>query len=67
MSLLNYGLGVTMGYSLKESDWKKFRAKFTGWQENYMARLCKEYIELLSQDKSSAERFWELEKRIRHD
>ena len=56
-----------MNYSVKESDWKKFRAKLPGWQEDYMARLCKEYIEILSQDKSSADRFWELEKRIRQD
>ncbi len=56
-----------MAYALKESDWKKFKTKIADWQENYMDRLCKEYIALLSQDKSSADRFWELEKRIRQD
>lgn len=56
-----------MNYSLKESDWKKFRSKISGWQENYMDRLCKEYIELLSQDSAPSERFWALEKRIYTD
>jgi hypothetical protein len=56
-----------MDYTLKESDWRKVREKLPGWQENYMDRLCKEYIVLLSQDKSFADRFWALEKRIQKD
>ena len=33
-----------------EKDWKLFRKKLPGWQEAYMERLCKEYINLLSSD-----------------
>ncbi len=50
-----------------EKDWKLFRSKIKSWQEDYMERLIHEYIELLNQPKSSAERFWELEKRIKQD
>ena len=56
-----------MDYAFKESDWKLFRAKLPVWQENYMARLCKEYIALLSMDKPASDRFWDLEKRIHAD
>lgn len=31
-----------------EKDWKLFRSRVSGWQEAYMDRLNKEYIELLS-------------------
>ena len=27
-----------------KSDWKLFRAKIANWQENYMDKLNKEYI-----------------------
>lgn len=30
-----------------EKDWKLFRSKIADWQEAYMDRLNKEYIELL--------------------
>ena len=50
-----------------ESDWKVYKSKIADWQEDYMERLCKEYIELLSSDKLPSERFWELEKRINTD
>ena len=29
-----------------EQDWKLFRTKFSKWQENYMGRLNKEYLEI---------------------
>lgn len=50
-----------------EKDWKLFRKKITDWQESYMERLCKEYIDLLSSDIDASDRFWELEKRIKAD
>ena len=50
-----------------EKDWKLFRKKLPGWQEAYMERLCKEYINLLSSDINASDRFWELEKRIKAD
>ena len=52
---------------ISKRDWKLYREKMPNWQEAYMERLAKEYIELLSQDISSAERFWALEKRIKED
>ena len=44
-----------------------FRNKIAGWQEAYIGRLNKEYIELLRGDGSEADKFWELCKRIRED
>lgn len=43
-----------------EQDWRLFRKKSGSWQENYMDRLNKEYIELLSADTLPSEKFWEL-------
>ena len=37
-----------------------FRERIAGWQEAYIGRLNREYIELLSRDGSEAEKFWEL-------
>ena len=53
--------------NFSEKDWKLFKEKVPGWQENYMTRLVEEYIELLQSDKSAADKFWDLEKRIRLD
>ena len=53
--------------NFSEKDWKLFRKKITDWQEGYMERLCKEYINLLSSDINASDRFWELEKRIKAD
>ena len=50
-----------------ERDWKLFRNKIADWQEAYMDRLCKEYIELLSGDHVSSEKFWQLDKRVKED
>ena len=53
---------------ISKRDWKLFREKLAGWQENYMAQLNKEYIALLrSEDKKASEKFWEFEKRIKKD
>ena len=54
-------------FGYPESDWKLYKSKIADWQEGYMEKLCKEYIELLSSDKLPSERFWELEKRINKD
>ena len=48
-------------------DWRLFRSKLAGWQEAYIGRLNKEYIELLRGDGSEADKFWELCKRIHED
>ncbi|MBC8587746.1 multidrug transporter [Paratissierella segnis] len=48
-------------------DWTLFRNKIADWQESYMDRLNKEYIELLSEDANPSEKFWSLDKRIKED
>jgi len=50
-----------------ERDWKLFRNKIADWQESYMDRLSKEYIELLSEDVNPSDKFWSLDKRIKED
>lgn len=50
-----------------KKDWTLFRDKIAGWQENYMDRLTKEYIELLSSDTAPSDKFWALDKRIKAD
>ena len=50
-----------------EKDWKLFRKKLPDWQEAYMDKLNKEYIELLSVEGNASDKFWALEKRIRQD
>ena len=50
---------------ISKKDWKLFREKLPDWQENYMDKLNKQYIELLSNEKETAsDKFWELAKRI---
>ena len=50
-----------------KKDWTLFKEKIVIWQENRMAKLCSEYIELLSSSSPSSEKFWALDERIRHD
>lgn len=50
-----------------EKDWKLFRSKIADWQEAYMEKLNKEYIELLCGEGNASDKFWALEKRIRED
>ena len=64
---VNKGEMTMNPFGYLESDWKVYKSKIADWQEDYMERLCKEYIELLSSDKLPSERFWELEKRINTD
>lgn len=52
---------------IEEKDWKLYREKLPEWQEAYMERLIKEYVELLNGDKAASAKFWELDKRIRAD
>lgn len=44
-----------------------FRDKIADWQEVYMDRLNKEYIDLLNEDANPSEKFWLLDKRIKED
>lgn len=50
-----------------KKDWTLFKNKIADWQEAYMNRLNKEYIELLSEDANPSEKFWRLDKRIKED
>ena len=50
-----------------ERDWKLFRERIAAWQESYMDKLCREYVDILSASGSSANRFWTIEKRIKQD
>ena len=52
---------------VSKKDWKLFRACIGEWQEAYMERLTKEYIDLLSGDKNASDKFWKLEERIKKD
>ena len=52
---------------VSKSDWKKFREIVPEWQERYMAKLNKEYIKILSQDKNASDNFWELANSIKKD
>lgn len=50
-----------------KKDWKLYREKIPGWQENYMERLIGQYSEFLSNDLPASTKFWELEKRVNRD
>ena len=52
---------------ISKRDWKLFRERVPDWQEHYMERLTKEYIELLSSPGNASDHFWELEERIKKD
>ena len=60
-----YIIMVEYGYTKK--DWALFREKIADWQEAYMDKLNKEYIDLLNGDGRPSEKFWALEERIRND
>ena len=40
-----------------KKDWTLFKNKFADWQESYINRLNKEYIELLSEDANPSDKF----------
>lgn len=54
-------------YGFTKKDWALFREKISDWQEAYINKLNKEYIELLSGEGRPSEKFWTLEERIRND
>ena len=54
-------------YGFTKKDWALFREKVADWQEAYMDKLNKEYIDLLTGDGRPSEKFWALEERIRND
>ena len=52
---------------VSKSDWKLFRELIGDWQETYMERLVKEYMDLLEGEKNASDKFWKLEERIKKD
>lgn len=58
---------VTDMNRFSEKDWKLFCSKISEWQEAYMEKLNKEYIELLSGEENASDKFWALENKIRED
>ena len=57
---------LTFTQNLKRSQ--LFRERLSGWQENYMEGLVKEYANFLNDDtKPASDKFWELEMRIKED
>ena len=50
-----------------KKDFKLFLKLLPDWQEKYMEKLNKEYIEILSKEGYASINFWELEKRIKED
>ena len=53
--------------NVSKADWKLFRERLPEWQERYMERLMKEYVEFLQSDAPASEKFWALEKKIKKD
>ena len=41
---------------ISKKDWKLFRERLSGWQENYMEGLVKEYANFLNDDKKPSGR-----------
>lgn len=56
-----------MSDTFNEKDWKLFRKKVADWQENYIEKLTREYIDLLSGEGYASDKFWELDRRIKQD
>ena len=52
---------------VSKSDWKLFRTRIGDWQEAYMERLVKEYMDLLVRSENASDKFWKLEERIMKD
>lgn len=50
-----------------KQDLTLFKNKIAGWQEAYIDRLNKEYIELLSEDVKPSVKFWKLDERTKED
>lgn len=52
---------------ITKADWKLFRERIGEWQEAYMEKLNKEYVELLTGDEPASVKFWALKERIDKD
>lgn len=52
---------------VSKSDWKLFRTRISDWQETYMERLVKEYMDLLDGEEKASDKFQKMEERIKKD
>lgn len=52
---------------ISKQDWNLFQTKIVFWQESYMERLNREYLDILTREGSPSDKFWQLEKRINTD
>lgn len=52
---------------VSKNDWKLFRARIGDWQEAYMERLVKEYMDILNGAENASDKFWKLEERMKKD
>lgn len=52
---------------VSKNDWKLFRTRIVEWQEAYMERLMKAYIDMLNGTGNASDKFWKLEERIKKD
>ena len=50
-----------------KKDWKLYREKVPGWQEDYMERLIEDYVSYLSSTEPASTKFWTMEKRMKQD
>jgi len=57
-----------MNYEIIKRDWKLFKEKIADWQEAYIDKVNKEYVEiLLAKDTNPSDKFWTLDERIKKD
>lgn len=56
-----------MNLEPSKRDWKLFREKLPKWQEAYMEKLVVEYSDFLNGNLPASTKFWELDKKIKHD
>lgn len=50
-----------------EKDWRLFRKLIPEWQEHFIDKLNKEYIEILSKNDTPSTIFWNLHNKIKED
>lgn len=52
---------------VNDDDWYLYRKLLPVWQDRYIKKLNKEYIEILNGPSSASDNFWLLKKRIDKD
>ena len=52
-------------YDVNEKDWKIYKKLMVEWQERYIKKLNKEYINILIEDNSAKDNYWNLRRKIK--